>query len=111
MTLLEIGKKAVFAQFLKNPSNGSDVSLTWVFNVDRNVIKVNNDKDIEFLSHDLVNIALEAGRCIRQPKKHYLVLEVIVLSPENRVLFIAFFYPYPMVSTHEVELDGPFCSA
>ena len=58
---LEVGKKAVFPQFLKNPSNGIDVSLTWVFRIDDDVIKVNNDKDIKFLSQDLVNIALEAG--------------------------------------------------
>ena len=63
-TLFEVGKKAVFPQFLKNLSNGIDVSLAWVFGVDENVIKIKNHKDIKFLSQILVNIALEAGRCI-----------------------------------------------
>ena len=61
---LEVGKKAVFPQFLKNLSNDVDVSIVWVFGVNENVIKVNNDKDIKFLRQDLVNIALEAGWCI-----------------------------------------------
>ena len=75
-TLLEVGKKAVFPQFLENPSNGIDVSLAGVLGVDENVIEVNNDKDIKFLGQDLVNVALEAGWGVGEPKRHYLVLEM-----------------------------------
>ena len=80
------------------------MSLAWVLGIDEGVIEINNDEDIEFLSQDLVNIALEAGRCVRQPKKRYLILEVAVLCLENRFPFIALFYPHLMVSTCEVEL-------
>ena len=109
--LLEVGQKAVFPQFLKNPSNSIDVSLTWVFVVDEDIIEINNDKNIEFLGQDLVNIALEADQCVKQPKKHYLVLEVAVSSSEDRFLFIALFYPYSMIRTHEVKLGELFCLA
>ena len=78
--------------------------------MDEDVIKVNNDENIEFLGQDLVNVALEIGRGIGQPKRHYLVLEVAVSSPESRLPFIILFYPHPMVSTCEVELDELFCS-
>ena len=47
--LFEIGKKAVFPQFLENLSNGINVSLAWVLDVDEDVIKVKNDENIEFL--------------------------------------------------------------
>ena len=110
MTLLELGKKAVFPQFLKNPSNSIDVSLTWVFSIDEDFIKVNNAKNIKFLGQDLVNIALKVGRCVEQPKKHYLVLEMAVSSLEGCFLFIALFYPYSMVYTCEVKLDESFGS-
>ena len=63
-TFLEVGKKNVFPQFFKNLSNNVDMSLAWVFGIDEDVIKVKNDKNIEFLGQDLVNIALEAGQCI-----------------------------------------------
>ena len=109
-TLLEVSKKAVFPQFLENPLNGIDVSMAWVLSVDEDVIEVNNDEDIKFLGQDLVNVALEAGRGVGQPKRHYLVLEVAVSSPESRLPFIALFYPHPMVSTCEVELGKLFCS-
>ena len=105
----ELGKKAVFPQFLENQLNGVDVSLVWVLGVDKDVIKVNNDEDIKFLGHDFLNIALEVGRCVGQSKKHYLVLEVAVSSLKSRLIFIALFYPYPMVSTREVKLGKSFC--
>ena len=61
---LKVSKKAVFPQFLENASNGVNVSLAWVVGVDEDIMKINNDKDIEFLGQRLVNIALEAGRCV-----------------------------------------------
>ena len=64
-TLLELGKKAVFLQFLNNPLNDIDVSLAWVFGVDEEVINVNSDENIKFLRHNLVNIALETSRFVR----------------------------------------------
>ena len=110
-TFFEISKKAVFSQFLKKPLNGIDLSLALVLGVNNVVIKRNNNEDIEFLGQDLVNIVLKAGRYVEQPKRHYLVLEVAVLSPESRFLFIALFHPHPMVSTREVKLAELFCSA
>ena len=87
------------------------MSLAWIFGIDENVIEINNDKDIEFFGHDLVDIVLEAGRYVGQHKKHYLVLKVAVSSPESYFLFIALFYPHPMVSTCEVKLGESFCLA
>ena len=49
MTFLKIGKKAVSPPFLKKLLNGVNVSLAWVFCVDEDVIKVNNDENIKFL--------------------------------------------------------------
>ena len=109
-TLLEIGKKAVFPQFPKNPSDGIDVSLAWVLGIDEDVIEISNDEDIEFLGQNLVNVALEAGRGVRLPKRHYLALEMAVSSSESRFPFIALFYPHPIVSTCEVELGELFRS-
>ena len=64
-TFLEIGKKTVCPQFLGNLLNGVNVSLAWVLGIDEDDIEINNNKDIKFLDTDLVNIALEAGRCVR----------------------------------------------
>ena len=87
------------------------MSLAWVLFIDEDIIEINNDKNIKFLGQDLVNIALEASWCVRQPKKHYLILEMAVSSPKSRFLFIALFYPYSMVSACEIELGELFCLA
>ena len=87
------------------------MSLALVLGVDEDVIEGNNDKNIEFLSWNLVNIALEACRCVGQPRKNYLVLEMAVSSPESRFSFIALFYPNLMVSSSEVKLGESFCLA
>ena len=85
------------------------MSLAQVFGVDNNVIKIKNDKNIKFFGQNLVNIALEADRCIGQPKKHYLILEVAVSSLKSRFPFIALFHPHLIVSTCEVKLGELFC--
>ena len=107
-TLLDVGKNAIFCQFFKNPSNGINVNLAWVFSLDDNIIKVKNDKNIEFFSQNLVNIALEAGPCIGEPKRHYLLFEMAISSLKSRFPFIALFYPHSMVSTHKVKLSKLF---
>ena len=109
-TLLEVGKKAIFLQFFENSLNSIDVSLAWVFGLDEDVIEINNDKNIKFLGQDLVNKALEAGQCVEQPKKHYLVLEMAVSSPVSHLLFIAFFHPHLMINKYEVNLGEVFYS-
>ena len=109
-TFFEVGKKAVFPQFLENSLDSINVSLAWILSVDEDVIKVNNDEDIKFLGQDFVNIAPEAGRGVGQPKRHHLILEVAVSSPKSRFPFIVLVYPHPMVGTCEVELGELFCS-
>ena len=38
----------MFLEFSKNPSDGFNVTLTGVFDINQNIIKVHNDKNIKF---------------------------------------------------------------
>ena len=100
----------MFPQFFENPSNGIDVGLAWVFNIDDNIIYINNNKNIELSSQDFIDITLETSLYVEKPKNNYLVLEVAISSTEGRILFIALFYPYLIVSTREIELGKLFGS-
>ena len=40
------------------------MTLTFIFGVNKDIIKVNNDKDIEFLGQNLIDVALEASRSV-----------------------------------------------
>ena len=78
------------------------------FGINNNIIKINNDKNIELFSHNLVNITLKASQCIEKPKMHYLILKMVILSLKSRFLFIALFNPPPMVYTCEIKLNKSF---
>ena len=98
----------MFPQFFKNPSNGIDVGLARVLGIDEDIIWINDDENIKLFGQDLIDITLETGWCVGEPKRHYLVLKVAVLSLEGRFSFIALFYLHPMVSTYEIELGELF---
>ena len=65
MTLFEVGKKAVFPQFVQHPADSIDVSLACIFGVDQDVIQVNNHENVEFFGQDLIDVTLEASWCVR----------------------------------------------
>ena len=69
-----------------------------ILSIDKNVIKVYNNKNVKLFHQHLVDIALKYGWYIGQAKKHFLVLKLAVISPEDCLLFIVFLDPYPMIS-------------
>ena len=54
----------MFPQFFKNSLNGIDMSLTYIFYVDQDVIQVTNHKNVKFFGQDLMDITLEAGEYV-----------------------------------------------
>ena len=64
MAVFEIGKKAVFFQFLENQLNNIDVVLAFIFGLNQDIIQINNHKNVEFLGHNLLDLILIAGRYI-----------------------------------------------
>ena len=80
ITPLNFGKKAMFFQFVNHLINNIKMNLIRIFGIYKNIILINNDKDIALLSQNLINIILETFRCSEKPKKHYLILEMTVLG-------------------------------
>ena len=60
----------MFLQFFEKPSNGINVGLAWVFGIDKDIILINNDKNIKLFGQDLFNITLKTGWYVRKPEKH-----------------------------------------
>ncbi len=95
----------MLSKLLQHPSNGLYVLLAFAFGVDEDVIKVNYHKNVELLYQDLIDIALERGRCIGQCKRHDLVFEVAITGPESCLPFIAFLDPPSTVGIGQIELS------
>ena len=50
MALLQICINAIFSENFQNPLNDINVTLFWIFDIDKNIIQINKNKDIKFLS-------------------------------------------------------------
>lgn len=58
-------------------------------NLDQDIIKIDNDKDIELFCKNLIDVVLETCGGVDQAKQYYFILEMAVLSLE------AIFYLFP----------------
>ncbi len=59
---------------------------------------------VKLFYQDLVNIALEYGRCVGQSKRHHLVLKMAIAGLKGRLPFIAFPDSHSMVGISQIEL-------
>ena len=64
MTIFQIGKKIILLQKIQHPLHGFQMTLVFIFGVNKDVMQVNNDKDIKLLGQNLLDIALKAGRSV-----------------------------------------------
>ena len=63
-TLFEVGKKAVFPQFVQHLLDNIDMSLACILSVDQDVIQVNDHENVEFFGQDLIDVILKTGWCV-----------------------------------------------
>ena len=63
-TLFQVGKKLMPLQNIQHPSSGLYIALAWIFDIDKNVIQINNNKDVQFFNQNLIDITLEARQSI-----------------------------------------------
>ncbi len=91
-------------QLVQYLSNGLYVLFALILSVDKDIIEVYYDENVELLCQDLVDVALERGRCISQSKRHHLVLKMAIPGLEGHLPFIAFPDPHLMVGIGQIEL-------
>ncbi len=78
--------------------------FAFAFGVDEDIIKVYYHKNVELLCQNLVDVALEHGRCVSQSKRHHLVPEMAIVGPEGRLLFSVFPDFYSIIGIGQIEL-------
>lgn len=104
LILLKFCKSTVCFLFLENLSNGINIYLAEIFDMDKNVIKINNDKNDKFFSQDFTDTTLNTGQNIKKSKNYHLILELAILSLESYLLFIILLDPYVIVNNSEIML-------
>ena len=84
--------------------------LAFTFGIDKDIIKVYYHKNVKFLCQDLIDTALECGRCISQSKKHHLILKMAIATPKCCFLFIAFLDPHLIIKVGKIGLGETLSS-
>lgn len=80
------------------------MNIFFVIGIDGDIIQIHNDKDIKFFSKNLIDISLGSRQCIYQSEKHYLILNMAILSLESRLSFIFFANSHLIVYIDKIEL-------
>ena len=88
---------------------GLDMAFSIVFDLDEDIIQIYNDKDIKLFCRNFFDIVLEDCRSISQPKRHYLILKMIVFGPKSCFPFIFFANFHPVIVIYEVKLSKLPC--
>ncbi len=72
--------------------------FSFTLSIDKNVVKIYNNKNVKFLCQDLIDVVIESGQYIEQSERHYLILKVAIVDSESRFLFIIFSDHHLMIS-------------
>ena len=64
-TVFQIGKKTILPQKIQHLLHGLYLALAFIFEINKDVIKVNNNKNIKLLSQNPIDIVLEAGQSVK----------------------------------------------
>ena len=91
----------------KNLLYNYNVAISVIISIDKNVVQVYNDKDVNLFSKNLINVFLKAYWCVCQSKKYHLVLKLAIPSLERHLLFVPLADSHPIVCTSKVKLDKP----
>lgn len=90
--------------------NGVDMILALIFGGNEDIIEVNNNKNVQHLSKNLIDEPLETWRSVWQPKKHFLILELSVTGHKTRILFVSFSISHLILGISQVKLGETFGS-
>ena len=85
------------------------MAFALIFGVDKDIIQIHNDENIELFRKDLIDIVLECCQSIGQSERYYLILEVAVSGLESSLPLISFTNFHPMIGTGEVKLGKLPC--
>lgn len=81
------------------------MAFFFVFNIDKDIVKVYNNKNIKLFCQNLIDISFKYGWYINQSQRHYLVSKIAITGSKSSFLFIIFLDLYLMISIDKVKLD------
>lgn len=74
-------------RLFKNPLNR--INMIYIIGIDENIIEIHNNKNIQFLSQDLIDITLKTSSNVEQAKQYDLLFAITIFSLKLYFPFIS----------------------
>ena len=81
------------------------MTISIIISVNKDVVQIHNDEDVELFYKNLIDKPLEACSSGCQPERHHLIFEVTVSSFKRGLPLVPFVDSHLMICTGKVELD------
>ena len=81
------------------------MGLIQIFNINKNIIQIYNNQNIELFYQDSINIALKTNQYILQPKYYHLVFKTAILNFKSYFLFSILIDFYLIIDIYLIKLD------
>ena len=107
VALFQIGKKAVFLELHQELPHYIYVWLARVLGINQNVIWIDNDKNVQFLGKNFVNVTLGASWSVGKAKGHDLIFKVAILDVEPGFPLVTLLNSHSMIGIDEIQLGKP----
>ena len=78
-----------------------------IFSINKDVIQIYDDKDIELFCQDLIDVILEADRSVGSSERYYLVLKMTISGLKSYFPLITFFDSHLVIGTSQIQLGKP----
>src|SRR5882672_4258986 len=103
-----MGNKSVGAELLEYFPNMSFV-LRNVVRIDKDVIQVDDDNDVNHIHEDVIHKSLKSCWCISKPFRHYQPLKGTILGSEGSLPFVSGCNLNKMICVSEVDFGVDSC--
>ena len=90
ITLFQVCKQVVFFKFSQNLSHSFHITLFSIFEQNKDIIIIYNDKNIKFFCQGSIEVVLKFGGRVEKIKNYDLILEITISHLKNHFHLIIF---------------------
>lgn len=88
----------MFLELIKDLLYGFHIWLALILGIDQHIVQIYNNKKVELLSKDFIDVTLKTSQNVEESEKHDLVFKMVILGSKSCFLFIIFLNSYLVIA-------------